>query len=451
MITEVSITNFKSIEGIRGLKLKPLTLFTGVNSSGKSNILAAISFFAEASRVGEIVGTNQVQLSNVYTQSDVRKYPYQELEKFIAYKGRKKKLVELEINIKPTSMLVRNISDSLTKELRQYIPELNDMTKIGSVGYTFSFNFESPQPLYFQRILINERVLMSVCQKATPHASIEDPKTLRGTGVAGSASSLFADQTFAPLSPEDAPIVQPLSKVARSILVYIRERVKMMYFVSGERGRIDPEVRVDAGGGFEPTWIGHNGQFLIEILSRCLTRQPEETKKIREWAKRFQLPEMRVGYIGRNTLEANFTDDSTGAKLNSALAGLGSRQILSVITQIFLAKRGSVIMIEEPEISLHPENQVLLHELFSEAISGGKQIICSTHSPFFVLALSKIIKKKQLTVDKIAVYHVTKDSKGTHIEPLKLNEHGFLATGVPSFMNVEKELFHDWSESLEEE
>jgi len=108
-------------------------------------------------------------------------------------------------------------------------------------------------------------------------------------------------------------------------------------------------------------------------------------------------------------------------------------------------------MIEEPEISLHPEHQVLLHELFSEVISQGKQIICSTHSPFFVLALSKIVKKKLLPLNKIAVYHVKKEKNGTYIETLKLNKHGFIVSGISSFMKVEEDLFRDWSESLEEE
>jgi len=58
MITEVSITNFKSIREIEGLKLKPLTLFTGINSSGKSNIMEAIAFFAQASRLQETTHTN---------------------------------------------------------------------------------------------------------------------------------------------------------------------------------------------------------------------------------------------------------------------------------------------------------------------------------------------------------------------------------------------------------
>jgi predicted ATPase len=137
--------------------------------------------------------------------------------------------------------------------------------------------------------------------------------------------------------------------------------------------------------------------------------------------------------------------------LNTTLAGFGSRQILSIITQIFWSEPGSVIMIEEPEISLHPENQVLLHELFSEAIAEDRQIICSTHSPFFVLALSRIVKRELLPLKDIAVYHVEKGKDGTHIKPLKLNKHGFIVSGVPSFMKVEGELFRDWSESLEEE
>ena len=100
-------------------------------------------------------------------------------------------------------------------------------------------------------------------------------------------------------------------------------------------------------------------------------------------------------------------------------------------------------------MSLHPEAQVKIQELFADAINEGKQIICSTHSPFTILALSKIIKNKSLTVDDIAIYEVKKGKRGTKAKKLNLNNKGFIEGGITSFMNVELDLFKDWSESLE--
>ena len=135
----------------------------------------------------------------------------------------------------------------------------------------------------------------------------------------------------------------------------------------------------------------------------CINRYIWEKKRVK--LKKFQLPEIHAGWVRRDILESNFKDDVLNVSLNSSLAGLGSRQILSIITQIFWSEPNDVILLEEPELSLHPENQVLLHELFAEAISQGKQIICSSHSPFFILALSRIIKKNSLNLEDIAVHN----------------------------------------------
>ena len=52
MITKLRIKNYKSIgEDLPALQLKPLTIFAGKNSSGKSNILEIIAILAQTTRL----------------------------------------------------------------------------------------------------------------------------------------------------------------------------------------------------------------------------------------------------------------------------------------------------------------------------------------------------------------------------------------------------------------
>jgi hypothetical protein len=459
MIDAISITNFKSIREAEDVPLKPLTLFTGANSSGKSSIMETISSFGQASRWIDANPGASLSPQIVFMRGDVKNYP-RELGDFVAYKKNPRALISLEIDFRPDGQLIENITELVgkrrpkTPELRKTIPWIfhGKHIQINSVGYGFAFRVSNP--IYVQNILVNGRALMSVRKfPRDPAGVIMFPDEYDGKQTQNTSESLFDERVFA--STSDDYSLGIISRAAVRILKYIQSSAKAICLISGERGKIEPELRpTEYRGGppdVYPTWIGPNGQYLIEILSRCMTLAPEKAKKIQKWAERFQLPAIRAGYIGKGLLESHFTDKTMRVNLNTTLAGLGSRQILSIITQIFWSEPGSVIMIEEPEISLHPENQVLLHELFSEAIAEGRQIICSTHSPFFVLALSKIVRKGLLPLKDIAVYHVEKSKDGTHIKPLKLNKHGFIVSGVPSFMKVEEELFHDWSMSLEEE
>ncbi|RZN35462.1 MAG: hypothetical protein EF813_08645 [Methanosarcinales archaeon] len=103
------------------------------------------------------------------------------------------------------------------------------------------------------------------------------------------------------------------------------------------------------------------------------------------------------------------------------------------------------------EISLHPGSQVLLTELFAEAIAEGKQIIITTHSEFLPLALRRPIKNGLLALDAIALYHVMKDEGGTTAEKLDLTEDGYVRGWIPSFAEIEDDLLGEWTETVPED
>lgn len=127
------------------------------------------------------------------------------------------------------------------------------------------------------------------------------------------------------------------------------------------------------------------------------------------------------------------------------------RQILTIITNLLWCRPGSIFLIEEPEISLHPEAQVKICELFAESIAQQKQIIATTHSHFLLSALGIPVQERRLRPEDIAVYHVEKKSHGTVAERLPMNEKGYIEGWIPSFADVEKRLLREWVKTIPEE
>ncbi len=76
--------------------------------------------------------------------------------------------------------------------------------------------------------------------------------------------------------------------------------------------------------------------------------------------------------------------------------GDGIWSIFTIIDAVYDAENGSVIVIDEPELSLHPQYQKKVMDLLFEE-SKDKQIIISTHSPYFIsweaLAAGAIINR----------------------------------------------------------
>jgi predicted ATPase len=77
-----------------------------------------------------------------------------------------------------------------------------------------------------------------------------------------------------------------------------------------------------------------------------------------------------------------------------SMLGYRSRQLLPVIAQLAYSDPKSVILVEEPETSLHLEYQRSLPVLFGLAVLEGEQVLVTTHSNYFSLSLDLIISDK---------------------------------------------------------
>ena len=56
-----------------------------------------------------------------------------------------------------------------------------------------------------------------------------------------------------------------------------------------------------------------------------------------------------------------------------------------------LAQPGDYLMIDEPELSLHPDNQQNLARVLAKLVNNGVKVVLSTHSPYFVRELNNLI------------------------------------------------------------
>ncbi len=88
---------------------------------------------------------------------------------------------------------------------------------------------------------------------------------------------------------------------------------------------------------------------------------------------------------GQYYLKFNFGDSFH----NSDGAGEGLLSIFTIVDALYDSQDNDVIVIDEPELSLHPSLQRKLMSLFLE-FSSNRQIILSTHSPYFINWLSLV-------------------------------------------------------------
>ncbi|MDG7002151.1 MAG: AAA family ATPase [Nitrososphaerota archaeon] len=130
--------------------------------------------------------------------------------------------------------------------------------------------------------------------------------------------------------------------------------------------------------------FGQNGSGMIQFLLERFTSRDDKWEIAEKWLKRID-PNVSILKAPLRGLNASV---ETGVRLqestfdvNIAQSGSGIQRALQIICAVVFSDSNSVILIEEPEMNLHPLAQDVLVDLFNTAVNEwGKQIIITTHS-----------------------------------------------------------------------
>lgn len=453
-IKRVVLRNFKSI-GEKGvdIEFKPLTVFFGPQGSGKSNILEMLWRFSR------VISDSRSHNINHLAYEEPR---YDDFEE-IVHKYIKERSVGMQVHISLSSNqreLVKNYVDkAILKSASIDVKSLHNIRKIGSVGWGFEYSLSTSE--VYQSTYIDDEVVVKIGLLKTSESTYEHmilhPGQLKGSAAPSSTSSLGPEAfklTVRYGSEAYKEVCDALTDLSCTIVQLIVNALgDQVEWLTPLRGDIRPHV--EASG--EPDSVGLRGENVIVVMSMMAgdSRYEWLWEKVREWASKFKLSKVLAGYEGASRLHSTFEDPDLGFSLKTAYAGFGAKQLLPVIVQLFWPKQ-KVILIEEPEISLHPESQAKLPELFYDAIKMGKQVVITTHSPILPIALSRMVKKARTeginikANDLIAVYEVDKDEEGTKVSRLQLNDIGYIKGWIKSFREIEEELTREWEETLPE-
>ncbi len=105
--------------------------------------------------------------------------------------------------------------------------------------------------------------------------------------------------------------------------------------------------------------------------------------------------------------------------------GTGVTYIATLVIAALSCRADDTLIIENPEIHLHPRAQSRLVEFLTYVSNLGLQVILETHSDHIYNGLRKCIKKKRITKDKAAVYFLELDeTMQTRVYDIRFNEQG---------------------------
>ena len=97
------------------------------------------------------------------------------------------------------------------------------------------------------------------------------------------------------------------------------------------------------------------------------------------------------------------TSDDTGFHL-PAHTGFGLTQCLPIVIAALSASRGDILLVENPEIHLHPAGQALMGQFMADAARAGMQVLVETHSDHVLNGIRRAVKGSRLAADQVVIH-----------------------------------------------
>ena len=165
--------------------------------------------------------------------------------------------------------------------------------------------------------------------------------------------------------------------------------------------------------------------LLIQSALAGNGRSSELTEGVSHWLQRLQLAQGLNIEPARQSGFYQLRLQRDGRQINLADAGIGVAYILPVLVMALSVPVGSTVIVEEPEIHLHPLAQAMLADLFAEIHQQRQvQFIVETHSEHLFRRLQTLIARQQLTASQLAIYHVHQKQGNAQLRALQLDEFG---------------------------
>lgn len=454
MFSSISIKNFKAFSGWKEIKLAPVTLIYGPNSSGKSSIIHALMLLKQSitrpNQQGGLVSNGEfVDLGDYFSmvhghdsRNDIgfkvsympnRKSP--DMLSFGSFFGSKhQRNYSFEYSYSGTANRVKYEGFTYLKKIdievigneKQHVFKCGFVSGVVGkdgetlekrIAYSKIFKLADSEARHSMRAFLGRK-------KPKGSKDIIFEKTIDALEFKSNLS--FATPSLVSLEGKSTPDTDINSFITLNItLAQLAGDLKEKFGVISYLGplRSHPS-RFYAPRGDQDESVGKLGENVARFIYE---KSPGITSDINGWFKRFEIPyDLSAESIGNEVsgpvICLQLKDSRTKVVVGPSDVGFGIGQILPIIVE-GIVRKDSVICVEQPEIHLHPRLQAHLANFLIET-SSANQWIVETHSEALILRLQNMIRRGEATPEQVSIIYVDPTEDGGEIVHIGLDADG---------------------------
>ncbi len=226
-------------------------------------------------------------------------------------------------------------------------------------------------------------------------------------------------------------------------------RLRDIYYLGPLRAHPERDYRWT---GERPTDMGRAGELAVAaMLSSARSgerislgrgyKRRSLAEHVAHWLKRLGLiHEFHVGRLTEDSplyqVRVRRSDGAPETLITDV--GFGVSQILPVLVLCFYVPKGSTIILEQPEIHLHPAVQAGLADVLIDAHQRrGVQIIVESHSEHLLTRLQRRIAEEQLANDNVGLFFCKDRGSCSSITELQVDPYGNISNWPTDFFGDE--------------
>ena len=435
-MNEIRLKNFRCFHENQVARLAPLTLLVGENSTGKT------SFMAMVRALWDIAYRDRVP--------DFKEDPYDlgSFDEIAHHRGAKGGRVSMfEAGFTATRVRKKRKGDKPRKNRLYY--------------FDVTFEKDGTVPVPVRRRFAHEKVLIEESWKVKDLEWQLRIGTGRGSWQTESGSVQYSplDLTHYMIRPlfysvdmgEDELI--PLQG-SREIEDKDIEEISDLLYRSLARPRQQPRpyasapVRSKPRRTYDPTRLSPDpeGDYVPMYLANVYLRHKEVWKSLKDRLESFgqasglfneiSVKPLGVGDSGPFQLRVRkFGGGRKGPWRNLVDVGYGVSQVLPVITELLRSDTPPLVLLQQPEVHLHPSAQAALGSLFCEVAAQGHQLIIETHSDYLLDRIRMDVRdgNVQLEPDDVSILFFERGAQDVRIHSLRLDKEGNILDAPPHY------------------
>ena len=173
------------------------------------------------------------------------------------------------------------------------------------------------------------------------------------------------------------------------------------------------------------------GDHVPLLLARATDPNNKQAKALHEALRDFgryseMFTDIGVKQLGRGSGDPFQVQVKIGAKNSNIMdVGYGVSQILPLIVDAQRASADTTLLLQQPEVHLHPKAQAALGSMIKDwVLKSKKTVVVETHSDYLVDRLRLEIKRKHLAPSDVKIFFLEKKGNQTQLHALEIDAEG---------------------------